>query len=202
MQSAPMQAAWSPDGSRIAFVNSDGQLHVIALMSGAIRRVHARLNEPRRPSWSPNGDAVVMSSLKVYSTRIREGTNQILKIPINGGPDTWFDPAPHKSIGMREDYGPVWSPDGSQMAAIVDGLLTAWPVAHDASSLGPPPGAPLGPPRPLSTELAGSPSWTGDSRQILYQSDGGLKLVDVASRRVVRTIDPRLTWTASSAPRA
>ena len=41
-----------------------------------------------------------------------------------GQPDRWFDPMPHKSIGMREDYGPVWSPDGAQMAAIVDGLLT------------------------------------------------------------------------------
>ena len=96
-------------------------------------------------------------------------------------------PAPHKSIGMREDCGPVWSPDGTQMAAIVDGLLTAWPVAGD--------GAPLGPPRPLSTDRAGSPTWSGDSRQILFQTDSGLRIVDVAARRVVRDIAPRLTWT-------
>jgi len=190
---APMQAAWSPDGSQIAFTNSDGQLFVVDAASGAIRRVHDRLNEPGRPSWSPDGSAVVMSSLKVYSTRFREGTNQVLRIPINGGSDAWFDPAPHKSIGMREDYGPIWSPDGSQMAAFVDGLLTAWPVARD--------GAPLGPPRPLSTELGGSPSWTRDSKQILYQSDNGLKLVDVASRRIVRTIEPKLTWTVAAPPR-
>ena len=128
-----------------------------------------------------------MSSLKVYSTRFREGTNQVLRVPLDGSGDRWFDPAPHKSIGMREDYGPVWSPDGTQMAAIVDGLLTAWPVGRD--------GAPLGPPRPLSTELAGSPTWTGDSRQILYQTDAGMKIVDVGARRVVREIAPRLTWT-------
>jgi imidazolonepropionase-like amidohydrolase len=88
---------------------------------------------------------------------------------------------------MREDYGPVWAPDGTQMAAIVDGLLTAWPVGGD--------GAPLGPPRPLATDLAGSPTWSRDSRQILYQTDTGMKIVDVGARRVVRAIDPRLTWT-------
>src|SRR4029077_9399766 len=32
------------------------------------------------------------------------------------------------------------------------------------------------------------------------QSDKGFPLVDVASRRVVRTIDPRLTWNAAPAP--
>jgi len=181
--------AWSPDAARIAFVDADGQLQVVDVKSGAVRKIHDHLNEPGRPSWSPDGSAVVASSLKVYSTRFREGTNQVLWVPIDGSGDRWFDPAPHKSIGMREDYGPVWSPDGTQMAAIVDGLLTAWPVARD--------GAPLGPPRPLSTDLAGSPTWTGDSRQVLYQTDAGLKIVDVGARRTVREITPRLTWSAA-----
>jgi hypothetical protein len=149
--------------------------------------VHDHLNEPGRPSWSPDGSAVVVSALKVYSTRFREGTNQVLRVSLTGAPDRWFDPAPHKSIGMREDYGPVWSRDGSQMAAIIDGLLAVWPVSRD--------GTPQGPPRPMSTELAGSPSWTADGHNLLYQSDRLLKLVDVASGRVVREIDPHLTWT-------
>ncbi|HEV2986493.1 MAG TPA: hypothetical protein VGX46_18985, partial [Vicinamibacterales bacterium] len=183
---AAMLPAWSPDAARVAFVDADGQLQVVDIKNGAVRKIHDHLNEPGRPSWSPDGSAVVVSSLKVYSTRFREGTNQVLRVPIDGSGDRWFDPSPHKSIGMREDYGPVWSPDGTQMAAIVDGLLTAWPVGRD--------GAPLGPPRPLSTDLAGSPTWTGDSRQILYQTDTGMKIVDVGSRRAVREIVPRLTW--------
>jgi Tol biopolymer transport system component/imidazolonepropionase-like amidohydrolase len=182
--------AWSPDAARIAFVDAEGQLQLVDVKSGVIRRIHDHLNEPGRPSWAPDGSAVVVSSLKVYSTRFREGTNQVLRVPIDGSGDRWFDPAPHKSIGMREDYGPVWSPDGTQMAAIVDGLLTAWPVGRD--------GAPLGPPRPLATGLAGSPTWTGDSRQILYQADAGMKIVDVAARRVVRDVAPRLTWTQAA----
>jgi Tol biopolymer transport system component/imidazolonepropionase-like amidohydrolase len=182
-----MLPSWSPDGARIAFVDGEGQLQVVDVGSGAVRKIHEHLNEPGRPSWSRDGSAVVVAALKVYSTRFREGTNQVLRVPINGQGERWFDPAPHKSIGMREDYGPVWSPDGSQMAGIVDGLLVAWPVGPD--------GAPLGSPRPLSTDLAGSPTWTGDSRQILYQSGKGLKIVDVGSRRIVRAVDPHLTWT-------
>ena len=116
----------------------------------------------------------------------------MLRISLDGQPDRWFDPFPHKSVGAREDYGPAWSPDGTQMAAIVDGLLTVWPVT--------PEGRPAGQPRPLTTELAGSPTWTGDSRFILYQAGDRLKLVDVGSRRVVQEIDPRLTWTRVPPP--
>ena len=190
LTAAAMQASWSPDGSRVAFSDPEGQIQIVDVKSGAISRAHEHLNEAGRASWSPDGRALVVSSLKVYSTRFREGTNQVLRISLDGQPDRWFEPMPHKSIGMREDYGPVWSPDGTQMAAIADGLLTVWPVARD--------GAPQRPPRAISTELAGSPTWTGDSRRILYQSGDRLKIVDVPSARIVQEIDPHLTWTPSS----
>jgi imidazolonepropionase-like amidohydrolase len=90
---------------------------------------------------------------------------------------------------MREDSGPVWSPDGLQMAAIIDGYLCAFPVARD--------GSPVGPPRRLSSELAGTPSWTRDSRHVLYQTIDGLWLVDVIDG-TQREIRPRVTWTSQT----
>ena len=55
------------------------------------------------------------------------------------------------------------------------------PVARD--------GTPTGPPRRLSSDMASSPSWTGDSRRILYQALDRFRLVDSADGSV-RDIDP------------
>jgi hypothetical protein len=106
-------------------------------------------------------------------------------------PDRWMDPIPHKSVGMRENFGPVWSPNGREMAAIVDGFLTTYPVARD--------GTPAGPPRRLSQELASSPSWTGDSRRVLYQTADRFRLVDLVDG-ATRDIVPQWSWTAAAAP--
>ena len=194
-----MSAAWSPDSTRIAFLDPGSQLQIVDVASGQMRQAHDRLNEPGRPSWSPDGRAIVMGALRPYSTRFREGTNQILRVAIDDASAgsvmserqrvEWFNPLPHKSIGMREDFGPVWSPDGTQMTAIVDGHLAAFPVARD--------GSPLGPPRRLSQEIANTPSWTRDSRRLLYQSADGLHIVDVLDG-TTRTIVPRFSWTAKT----
>jgi Tol biopolymer transport system component/imidazolonepropionase-like amidohydrolase len=186
-------AAWSPDGSRIAFVDADDQIAIASNFARADRKtevtvIHDRLNEPGRPSWSPDGRYLVTSALKTYSTRFREGTNQVLRVSLEGRPDTWLEPQPHTSIGMREDYGPVWSPDGKSMAAVVGGRLAVWPIGRD--------GEPAGPVRELSTELAASPMWTADSRHLLYQVDDHLAVVDTVDGRVQR-FDPKLTWTPS-----
>jgi imidazolonepropionase-like amidohydrolase len=193
-----MSAAWAPDGRRIAFLDPESQLQVVEVASGQVRQAHERLNEPGRPSWLPGGRAVVMGALRPYSTRFREGTNQVLRVPIDlssrqasragTSEGTWFNPLPHTSIGMRDDFGPAWSPDGRLMAAIVDGHLAVLPVG--------PGGVPQGRPRQLSPELANTPSWTRDSRRLLYQHADGFGLVNVRDGSV-RRITPRFSWTAT-----
>ena len=78
-------------------------IQIADVVSGAVTKVHDRLFDAGRASWSPDAKALVVASLKVYSTRFREGTNQVLRISLDGRPDRWFDPLPHKSIGARED---------------------------------------------------------------------------------------------------
>ena len=58
------------------------------------------------------------------------------------------------SIDSRGGGGPAWSPDGTKMAAIYEGVLAG--VAGVAAT-----GEPLGPPRRVTTESAHSPSWAG-----------------------------------------
>jgi Tol biopolymer transport system component/imidazolonepropionase-like amidohydrolase len=190
-----MSAAWSPDGTRLAFLDPQSRLQVIDIDNGEIRQAHPAIMEPSRPSWLPGGRAVVMGALRPYSSRFREGTNQILLVPIDSSlqrQDTadsarvrWLNPLPHTSIGMREDFGPAWSPDGTQLAAIIDGYLAVLPAGAGFEL--------ASKPRRLSSELANSPTWTRDSQRLLYQHADGLALVNVKDGRV-RQIRPRLTW--------
>jgi len=169
---AERAAAWSPDGTQIAFLNQQDQLFTINIATGEMEKLSDTLSGPGYPSWSANGRVIAISALRPYSTRFREGTNQILTISRDGEPDRYFSPVPHHSIGARGwPNGPVWSPDGTMMAYITEGMLWILPVS--------PTGEPTGPPQQLTSELSDSPSWTGDSHNLLYQSVDQLKMISV-----------------------
>ncbi len=172
--------SWSPDGTRIAFLDVDGiwgraTPSVVDVATGMVTKLHAPIFAPGNPTWSADGKRIAMAVLAPYSARFREGTNQVLTFSSSAGDaqsaDVWFTPVKHLSIDSRVGAGPSWSPDGTRMALIYEGLLTLMTVGVD--------GAPLGPPRRLTSEMAHSPSWTADGRQILYQSMDKLRLLDV-----------------------
>ncbi len=192
LSTQPQGAAWSPDGKRIAFFNVDGmwrvaEMSVLDVASGTVTKIHDTLPQPGTPTWSPDGKRVAIAGVAPLSTRFREGTNQIQTIAATGvNQDQWFAPVPLLSIDSRGGCGPAWSPDGTKMAAIYEGVLAVWPVA--------PTGEPLGPPRHVTSESAHSPSWAGDSRRILYQSLDKLRIVDIETGET-RTVPLDLKWT-------
>ena len=188
----PQGAAWSPDGARIAFFNVDGmwrvaQMSVIDVASGKVTKVHDTLPQPGAPAWSPDGQRLAIAGIAPMTKRFREGTNQILTMSSTAlNDDRWFAPQPLMSIDSRGGCGPAWSPDGTRMAAIYEGVLAVWPVS--------PAGEPLGPPRRMTSESAHAPSWSGDSRHILYQSIDKLRILDVENGDI-RTVPLDLKYT-------
>src|SRR5688500_12583264 len=193
-EGSAMGAAWSPDGKRIAFLNVDGvwrraSVNVVDVATGEVRQIHAPLFGPGNPTWSKDGQRVIIAALTAYSGRFREGTNQLLSIAVAGGDSAWYTPIPHQPIDSRVGNGPTISPDGSWMAVVYEGRLSLVPVS--------PSGAPTGPPRRLTSEIAYMPTWTADSKSILYQSNDRLRMINVATG-VARTIPLNLTYTSAT----
>ncbi len=182
MPTQPQGASWSPDGKRIAVFDVDAMwraagVSVVDVATGKVTRIHKSLFGPGMPVWSPDGKRIALAMVSPYSRSFREGTNQILTMSSENGEenpaDKWFAPIPNLSIDSRGFCGPVWSPDGTKMAAIYEGVLAVWPVS--------PSGEPLGPPRHITSEIAYAPSWAGDSEHILYQTMDKLKTIDLVS---------------------
>jgi Tol biopolymer transport system component len=194
MTTQPQGAAWSPDGTRIAFFNVDGmwrvaEMSVLDVATGTVTKVHDSLPQPGAPAWSPDGKRLAIAGIAPMTKRFREGTNQILTMSSSRlNDDAWFAPVPMLSIDSRGNCGPAWSPDGTKMAAIYEGVLAVWPVSAS--------GEPLGPPRHITSESAHMPSWEGDSRHVLYQSLDNLRIVDVESGET-RTVPLDLKYTQS-----
>ncbi|MFQ5704438.1 MAG: DPP IV N-terminal domain-containing protein [Gemmatimonadales bacterium] len=169
---AEVMPSWSPDGSRMAFstvLGLGGDVRIVDVASGAVKLLRDDLFAPSRATWSPDGSTLAISVLQPYSTLYREGRNVMLLQPVDGGGGRLVTPLPHRGIGTRGTDGPTWSPDGTMMAFVSEGVLWVMPVNAI--------GDPIGPPRRMSRNSADAVSWTGDSRSIVYQTTDGLRRV-------------------------
>lgn len=144
----------SPDGSRIAFVGSDGQaddIYIIGLDGSGLRRITAGSGNNRFPAWSPDGARLAFGS-------DRDGNWEIYTATLDGSTLTRLtnDPA--------DDNLPSWSPDGQWLAFQSDRArgMHLYKMRVDG-------GAPI-----ALTGGAGAdryPIWSPDGRRLAYYSD-------------------------------
>lgn len=182
---AALSAAWAPDGRSLAFLNQEGELHTVDVAGGAVCKIYDALWEPGRPSFGPDGRMIALAAFKPASARYREGLSEILTVDLTTGKGVYAPILLGKSIATRGDDGPVWSPDGRAMAFVF--ASTLWTVPVDAS------GAFSGAPKRLNAEVSDAISWSGDSRSILYLSNGKLRLISAAGGKP-RTVPCDLNW--------
>lgn len=187
-ESAAQSCRWSPDGRELAYLDQTGALFTVNVASGDVQRVFEATFEPGRPTWSPDGTVIALAAVRPYSKRYREGLSKILLVNRRTGEASYVDPAPFRSLQTRGDDGPVWSPDGRLMAFAMESVLWVMPVGRD--------GRPTGPARQITNDVSDAPSWSGDSKSVLYLSGGELRLVSAGVRtpQAGRKVAVPLTW--------
>lgn len=176
-EDAAVSAAWSPDGSKIAFQDQDRATYTVevdvneeGVDTGDIRQVKGPLFLPGQPTWSADGSTIALAAVYTYSDRFRSGTSQILTVDVDSGEEHYYPPGEEfDSLSTRGLDGPVWSPDGRWMAFVVESTLRVMPVTES--------GEPDGPATEITDEATDSPTWSGDSEWLLYLNNGQLKKV-------------------------
>lgn len=176
----------SRSGETIAFTGEQGQLGVWHVAGQRAEPVAAGAGEVSAPSWSADGKHLLVVGKERSNSRFPEGYNKLRVSAVAGGATRFFEVAPApRQISDRGEGAAVLSPDGRQLAFIMDAVLHVMPVNPD--------GSPAGPARQLTREAADMPSWSGDSGTILFKAADGLKLVSAAGGPE-RAFPVRLAW--------
>ena len=185
----------SPDGSRIAFHQSDavGGIFVAGATGESVRRV---TDAGFDPAWSPDGTQLVFATEEVVDPSARQGDSMIFVVDANGG-------APRKVIDAADPatadaVQPSWSPSGERIAfwSNIGGQRDIYTVAASG-----------GKPVPVTNDPAidWSPVWSPDGRFIYFSSDRGVAMnlwrvpIDQSSGRALGPAEPVTTGVQASA---
>lgn len=186
--------AWSPDGAHIAYVVDGRTVQIATLRPDEHKIPMTSLSSGAgigRPTWAPDQNGVAAAALFPFSIRFREGLNQVLVHRFDPNAMLSSVVFPDRSAGDRLHNGPVWSPNGFQMAFVSGGRL--WSVPVDASA------GPTAAPIEIADDFPEAPSWVGDSRHLVYLTPNGFKRVPAGGGSGDR-IPIQMSWRGSAPP--
>lgn len=122
--------AFSPDGTRIAFVsdlNGSQDIYVMDVDGNNIVQITDDRQHEVWPAWSPDGDRIVF----VSEGEGREGNRDLYSVHVDGSNRERLTdhPAP--------DYAPAWSPDGTRIAfdSNREGVLSIYIMDADGANV-------------------------------------------------------------------
>jgi Tol biopolymer transport system component len=162
-------AAWSPDGRRLAFAGTrtgDTELFVRD-ETGTVTQLTHSPGVDRFPAWSPDGRRIAFSTV-----RRGTGASEIYSVDASSGSDltrvTTNDttPSPNPNIPRPGDLAPAWSPDGSLVAyarvgSAGSGIRIVHPDGSGDRRLTSTGGV-------TSTEVDRTPAWSPDGRRLAF----------------------------------
>jgi TolB protein len=168
---------WSPDGTRIAFVQTDGKgdtdIMVLEVATGRVRRLAGQSGINSEICWNPAGNQIAFASGGDGNPTLYimedDGTN-IRKLHIDGS----------------YNASPAWSPDGSMIA-----FVSRFEDNFDLFVYK------FGDPSPyqITTGFPNSenPAWSPDSRYLIFSSTregrNRLYITDLTGDKIVRTLE-------------
>jgi Tol biopolymer transport system component len=146
-----VEAAWSPDGSRIVFVSDrDGRFHLYTMNAdgSGVQPFTSGESQERAPAWSPDGSRIAFSSNR------DAGRDQVFVMPVAGGDA--------RQVTRGGGSQPAWSPDGKQLAFVREqgGVTHIYAANADGS----------GEPKQLTSanQRHIDPSWSPDGKRIAF----------------------------------
>jgi Tol biopolymer transport system component len=162
---------WSPNGKQIAFIANWGSFGVYTMSPDGsnVRRV-SDSNYLGRVSWSPDGEWLAYSSDQ--RTELAGPPDGLAGSPTRPPPAEIY--RLHLASNQPErltrsdfdNYSPVWSPDGSQIAFVSDRgfAMSVFIMNADGSNL-----------RQITPDnvFDGAPQWSPDGKWLAFVSDRG-----------------------------
>jgi TolB protein len=138
--------AWSPDGSRVAFLSgSFGEGALLVIDADGSGEAHVTDIQARASDWSPDGTKLVFEAVEGGIYSVGADGSGLTKLTPSGS-------------------GPTWSPDGSQIAYFSDdaGNFDVYVMRSSGEN-----------PERLTSDPADdvSPGWSADGKRIAFVSE-------------------------------